>query len=799
MITFTEKGAEKVQEFLASQSADVQTSGLRVGVRGGGCSGFQYALAFDSAARRRQVFEDHGLRILVDGPSLPYVQGRGRRLRRVHAGRRLQGRQPERDRGLRLRLLLPRGGGGRGLRGLSRIAQRAMLRRVRRAYDAADCSRTRAMLRGRRLLGAVGVCALLAGCGPCDGDDEREAAAPPPAAPTASPAAPPRATPTPTAQTDAAAGPGRRARRRADRAEPELHLARGRARGPGRVRALARRARASSSPPTTGSCSTGRRWSRRTASRCSTRFNGGCLRDKQPCAAYGGLRDQLQALAARQREGGWETLVVMSGTPEWAARPAGGCERDNTTPRSRPRARHGDLHAVRRARARRGARAGRGAASTGARGTSPTTRTSSRRSGWSATATRPSAAVAPYVEMARALKAGLDAAPGDQQLVLGELAGLDRSRPMTTSVSEFVADIPEDMACGSAIWTQHGYVGGRDPVDDLERALARKGCKTPEDLDHRDRRRRAAQRRGAADVAGVAGARVRAPAPAAAQVVPGPARVRGVPVHVPRGRPVPDGAGQDRPERRLPGARRMDGVGRRPPADRPAAAQRLLVAHASDARRVAAPMRLYDYAASGNCFKVRLLLGLLGRPYERVPIDIFAGDTLTDAYAEINPLRETPVLELDSGERLAQSSAILWYLAEGTPFLPDDALGPRLGRPVAVVRAGARDGRAGQPALPAAHRTARRRHRVAARHRPRRAGGPRRASRRPRLGRRRARDDRRSRPVPVRQRRRRRRRRDPRHTSSALARPGPRAARLRRRLRARIRRTRGRGRDSSIY
>ena len=43
-------------------------------------------------------------------------------------------------------------------------------------------------------------------------------------------------------------------------------------------------------------------------------------------------------------------------------------------------------------------------------------------------------------------------------------------------------------------------------------------------------------------------------------------------------------------------------------------------------------MRLYDYAASGNCFKVRLLLGLLGRDYERVPVDIFAGDTLTDAF-----------------------------------------------------------------------------------------------------------------------------------------------------------------------
>jgi glutathione S-transferase len=81
-------------------------------------------------------------------------------------------------------------------------------------------------------------------------------------------------------------------------------------------------------------------------------------------------------------------------------------------------------------------------------------------------------------------------------------------------------------------------------------------------------------------------------------------------------------------------------------------------------------MRLYDYAASGNCFKVRLLLSLLGRDVERVPVDIFAGDTLTDEFARLNPARETPVLELDDGMALTQSNAILWYLAEGTPFLP---------------------------------------------------------------------------------------------------------------------------------
>jgi glutathione S-transferase len=85
-------------------------------------------------------------------------------------------------------------------------------------------------------------------------------------------------------------------------------------------------------------------------------------------------------------------------------------------------------------------------------------------------------------------------------------------------------------------------------------------------------------------------------------------------------------------------------------------------------------MRLHDYAASGNCYKVRLLLALLGQPYERVPVDIFAGDTLTDAFAALNPLRETPVLELDDGQTLTESGAILWYLAEGTTYLPDDRL-----------------------------------------------------------------------------------------------------------------------------
>ena len=82
-------------------------------------------------------------------------------------------------------------------------------------------------------------------------------------------------------------------------------------------------------------------------------------------------------------------------------------------------------------------------------------------------------------------------------------------------------------------------------------------------------------------------------------------------------------------------------------------------------------MRLYDYAASCNCYKVRLLLAHLGIDYERVPVDIFAGGTLTDEYVRINPMRTVPVLETEEGY-LPESNAILTYLAEGTAYVPDD-------------------------------------------------------------------------------------------------------------------------------
>jgi iron-sulfur cluster assembly protein len=75
MITISDKGAEKVHEFLAAQQDEAAMAGLRVGVRGGGCSGFQYQLAFVEQRENDIVFESHGLKLLVDSDSLQYVRG----------------------------------------------------------------------------------------------------------------------------------------------------------------------------------------------------------------------------------------------------------------------------------------------------------------------------------------------------------------------------------------------------------------------------------------------------------------------------------------------------------------------------------------------------------------------------------------------------------------------------------------------------------------------------------------------------------------------------------------------------
>jgi glutathione S-transferase len=79
---------------------------------------------------------------------------------------------------------------------------------------------------------------------------------------------------------------------------------------------------------------------------------------------------------------------------------------------------------------------------------------------------------------------------------------------------------------------------------------------------------------------------------------------------------------------------------------------------------------LYDHPASGNCMKARILLRQLELPYERVTVDLFKGETRTPEHFGRNPDGRIPVLEIDSGETIAESGAILLHLGEGTPYLP---------------------------------------------------------------------------------------------------------------------------------
>ena len=83
-------------------------------------------------------------------------------------------------------------------------------------------------------------------------------------------------------------------------------------------------------------------------------------------------------------------------------------------------------------------------------------------------------------------------------------------------------------------------------------------------------------------------------------------------------------------------------------------------------------MRLHDYLPSGNGYKVRLLLSQLGLSFERIEYDVTVGETRTREFLEnVNPNGRVPVLELDDGRLLPESNAALFYLAEGTPFLPE--------------------------------------------------------------------------------------------------------------------------------
>jgi glutathione S-transferase len=94
------------------------------------------------------------------------------------------------------------------------------------------------------------------------------------------------------------------------------------------------------------------------------------------------------------------------------------------------------------------------------------------------------------------------------------------------------------------------------------------------------------------------------------------------------------------------------------------------LAAAARSRNVRRPMKLYEHDSSGNCLKVRILLRQLELPYESVSVDLFRGETRTAEHFARNPDGRVPVLETDDGALIAESGAILLFLAEGTPLLP---------------------------------------------------------------------------------------------------------------------------------
>jgi hypothetical protein len=205
----------------------------------------------------------------------------------------------------------------------------------------------------------------------------------------------------------------------------------------------------------------------------------GCLRGTPPCGGWGGVREQLRALAARQKEhkGGWEVLVVITGTPDWAAREPGGCERPKTQPRSRAPKLEA-MGAYRKLVTDVIAAGGKEGVdlrywSAWNEPNHPFFISPQRAT---CDASAKSEASARYAELSKELKGALDEAPGDQQYVLGELAGLDERKPKSTSIREFIGDLPKEVVCGSTIISQHGYVGGVNPVDDSVEAAARFGC-----------------------------------------------------------------------------------------------------------------------------------------------------------------------------------------------------------------------------------------------------------------------------------------------------------------------------------
>ena len=84
-------------------------------------------------------------------------------------------------------------------------------------------------------------------------------------------------------------------------------------------------------------------------------------------------------------------------------------------------------------------------------------------------------------------------------------------------------------------------------------------------------------------------------------------------------------------------------------------------------------LTLYDYLPSQNAYKIRLLLSHMGQPYRTRMVSIFEGEGQNEAFRRVSPTGAVPAIELEDGRCLAESNAILMFVADGTRYLPSDA------------------------------------------------------------------------------------------------------------------------------
>jgi hypothetical protein len=215
----------------------------------------------------------------------------------------------------------------------------------------------------------------------------------------------------------------------------------------------------------------------------------GCARTVPPCTPYAGVRAELAAIASQQRAqgaggGGFAAVVVIFGTPAWAASPPAGCERGGLGAFSRPPSVAGIaayrslIHAL--------VALGR---SEGValdwwtpwnEPDDPTFLTPQRAA---CSARSPARSPSAYAALARAMMAQLRSEGGPRHLLLGEFNAYETSSADRLSMSEFLRALPTDVTCLADAWSVHAYanrdqsVPSRDPVATLEAALdARRGC-----------------------------------------------------------------------------------------------------------------------------------------------------------------------------------------------------------------------------------------------------------------------------------------------------------------------------------